>query len=284
MWYAPVDVGVPLKSKQVFKKAIAYHMLPREDLLKGVENRESIARVIDLADQAIKTWEVVCTDFLSPPELVEIQQQFKRLTEVQLVAWGGYPQAERQRIAIARSELPLEPSQVEVAAIDIAGNFLFDPATHRDFLGSMLGCGVVREKTGDVIVLGERGAQAVVVPELLEYMETHLTQVRSVPVRVQRIEFSELKVREPKKKQMTTVEASMRLDAIASAGFGVSRSKMTDFISAGDVRVNWKDISQASYQVKSGDLIAVSGKGRLEVGEVMVTKKDRYRIQLTRFM
>ncbi|CAA9262251.1 Putative RNA-binding protein YlmH [uncultured Coleofasciculus sp.] len=259
-------------------------MLPREDLLKGVENRESIARVIDLADQAIKTWEVVCTDFLSPPELVEIQQQFKRLTEVQLVAWGGYPQAERQRIAIARSELPLEPSQVEVAAIDIAGNFLFDPATHRDFLGSMLGCGVVREKTGDVIVLGERGAQAVVVPELLEYMETHLTQVRSVPVRVQRIEFSELKVREPKKKQMTTVEASMRLDAIASAGFGVSRSKMTDFISAGDVRVNWKDISQASYQVKSGDLIAVSGKGRLEVGEVMVTKKDRYRIQLTRFM
>ncbi|MEO8891299.1 MAG: photosystem II S4 domain protein [Coleofasciculaceae cyanobacterium] len=259
-------------------------MLPREDLLKGVENRDTIARVIDLADQAIKTWEVVCTDFLSPPELVEVQQQFKRLTEVQLVAWGGYPQAERKRIAIAREELPLEPAQVEVAAIDIAGNFLFDPASHRDFLGSMLGCGVVRDKTGDIIVLGERGAQAIVVPELVEYMETHLRQVRSVPVQIRRIELSELKIREPKKKEMTTVEASMRLDAIASAGFGVSRSKMTDFISSGDVRVNWKDISQASYQVKSGDLIAVSGKGRLEVGDVMVTKKERYRIQLTRFM
>lgn len=259
-------------------------MLPREDLLKGVENRDTVARVIDLADQAIKTWEVVCTDFLSPPELVEVQQQFKRLTEVQLVAWGGYPQAERKRIAIAREELPLEPSQVEVAAIDIAGNFLFDPASHRDFLGSMLGCGVVRDKTGDIIVLGERGAQAIVVPELVEYMETHLRQVRSVPVQIRQIELSELKIREPKKKEMTTVEASMRLDAIASAGFGVSRSKMTDFISAGDVRVNWKDISQASYQVKAGDLIAVSGKGRLEVGDVMVTKKERYRIQLTRFM
>lgn len=259
-------------------------MLPREDLLKGVENRDTVARVIDLADQAIKTWEVVCTDFLSPPELVEVQQQFKRLTEVQLVAWGGYPQAERKRIAIAREELPLEPAQVEVAAIDIAGNFLFDPASHRDFLGSMLGCGVVRDKTGDIIVLGERGAQAIVVPELVEYMETHLRQVRSVPVQIRRIELSELKIREPKKKEMTTVEASMRLDAIASAGFGVSRSKMTDFISAGDVRVNWKDISQASYQVKAGDLIAVSGKGRLEVGDVMVTKKERYRIQLTRFM
>jgi photosystem II S4 domain protein len=259
-------------------------MLPREDLLKGVENRESVARVVDLADQAIKTWEVVLTDFLSPPELVEIQQQFGRLTEVQLVAWGGYPQAERQRLAIARSELPLDQSQVEVAALDIAGNFLFDPATHRDFLGAMLGCGLVREKTGDVIVLGERGAQAIVVPEMVEYLETQLTQVRSVPVRTQRIDLSELKIREPKKKEMTTVEASMRLDAIASAGFGVSRSKMSDLITAGDVRVNWKDISQASHQVKSGDLIAIRGKGRLEVGEVTVTKKDRYRVQLTRFI
>lgn len=259
-------------------------MLPREELLKGVENREEVARVIDKADQAIKTWEVVLSDFLSPPVLAEIQQQFGRLTEVQLLAWGGYPQAERQRLAIARSEIPLDQSQVEVAALDIAGNFLFDPATHRDFLGSMLGCGLVREKTGDVIVLGERGAQAIVVPEMVEYLETHLTQVRSVPVKTQRIDLSELKIREPKKKEMTTVEASMRLDAIASAGFGMSRSKMAELITGGDVRVNWKDINQASHLVKSGDLIAIRGKGRLEVGEVAVTKKDRYRIQLTRFI
>jgi photosystem II S4 domain protein len=259
-------------------------MLPREELLKGVENRETVARAIDLAEQAIKTWEVVLTDFLSPPVLAEIQQQFTRLTEVQLLAWGGYPQAERQRIAIARSELPLDQSQVEIAAFDIAGNFLFDPASHRDFLGAILGTGVIREKVGDIIVLGERGAQAIVAPELVEFLEGSLNQVRSVPVQTRKIELSELKIREPKKKEMTTVEASMRLDAIASAGFGTSRSKMADFISSGDVRVNWKDISQASHIVKSGDLIALRGKGRLEVGEVAVTKKERYRVQLTRFM
>jgi RNA-binding protein YlmH len=96
--------------------------------------------------------------------------------------------------------------------------------------------------------------------------------------------LSELKIREPKKKEMTTVEASLRLDAIASAGFGVSRSKMADLITAGDVRVNWKDVSQASYLIKTGDLIAIRGKGRLEIGEVAVTKKERYRVQLTRFI
>lgn len=259
-------------------------MLPREDLLKGVENREAVARVIDQAEQAIKTWEPVLTDFLSPPELVEIQRAFNRLTEVQLVAWGGYPQAERQRLAIARAELPLDQSQVVVAVLEVAGNFLFDPSSHRDFLGAMLGSGIVRDKTGDIIVLGEQGAQVIVVPEMVEFLETHLTQVRSVPVKTRRIDLSELRIREPKKKELTTVEASMRLDAIASAGFGMSRSKMADLIDGGDVRVNWKEITQASHIVKAGDLVAIRGKGRLEVGEVAVTKKDRYRVQLTRFM
>jgi len=259
-------------------------MLPREELLKNVENRDTVARVIDCAEQAIKTWEVVFTDFLSPPELAEIQQGFSRLTEVELSAWGGYPQAERKRIAIARSELPLDESQVELTALNIAGNFLFDTASHRDFLGAMLGTGIVREKTGDIIVLGERGAQVVVVPELADFLQANLTQVRSVPVKTQRIEFSELKVREPKKKELTTVEASLRLDAIASAGFGMSRSKMVDLINAGDVRVNWKEIKQASHQVKTGDLIAIRSKGRLEVGEIAITKKERYRMQLTKFV
>ena len=259
-------------------------MLPREELLKGIENRDSAARAIDLAEQALKTWEIVFTDFLSPPELAEIQQMFARLTELQLCAWGGYPQAERQRIAIARAEIPLDQSQVDISALEIAGNFLFDPANHRDFLGAMLGCGIIRDKTGDVIVLGERGAQVLVVPEMVEYLGQHLTQVRSVPVKTQRIDLAELKIKEPKKKELTTVEASLRLDAIASAGFGMSRSKMVDLINGGDVRVNWKDITSASHLIKSGDLVAIRGKGRLEIGEVAITKKDRYRVQLTRYM
>lgn len=257
-------------------------MLPRDELLKSVENREALVRILDRAEDALKTWEIAQTDFLSPPELAEALEVFSRLTEVRAVAWGGYPQAERQRLAIGRSDLPLDESHVEVTPVEIAGNFLFDTATHRDFLGAMLGTGIVRDKTGDILVLGERGAQAVVVPELVEFLEMNLTQVRSVPVKTRPIEWTELRVQPPKKKQMTTVEASMRLDAIASAGFGMSRSKMASLISGGDVRVNWKEITQASYNVKAGDLIAIRGKGRLEVGEVSMTKKQRYRVDLTR--
>lgn len=258
-------------------------MLPREDLLKRVEHQAEITKVIDKADRAIKNWEVVVTDFLSPPVLAEVQLILQNLTEINTLPWGGYPQAERQRVALSRPDLPLDESQVELAVLDIAGNFLFDPASHRDFLGALLGTGIVRDKVGDIIVLGERGAQVIVVPEMVDFLTSSLTQVRSVAVNTQQIELSELKIRPPQKKEMTTVEASMRLDAIASAGFGMSRSKMASAITGKDVRVNWKEVTQSSYNLKSGDLIAVRGKGRLEIGEVSVTKKQRYRVNLVRY-
>ncbi|NBO31738.1 MAG: photosystem II S4 domain protein [Cyanobacteria bacterium WB6_1B_304] len=259
-------------------------MVGKNEFLKGVEHRETLARLFDQSEQAIKTWDIVLTDFLSPPEWAEVQQIWQRFTDVHWLAWGGYGQAERQRIAIARPEIPLDLSQVNLMAIDISGNFLFDPATHRDFLGSILGTGIVRDKVGDVIVLGERGAQAIIAPELADYLQVHLQQVRSVPVKIQPIPLSELRVREPKTKEITTVEASLRLDAIASAGFGMSRGKMVDWINAGDVRVNWKEITHPSAVMKSGDLISIRGKGRVMVGDIAITKKDRYRIQLTRFL
>jgi photosystem II S4 domain protein len=279
-----LDLGIASGSCVCFSYLVldSIAMLPREQLLKGVENRETIARVIDHAEQALRTWDVVASDFLSPPELAEAQRIFAALTEVQLVAWGGYGSAERQRLAIARSELPLEVSQIPVVAVEVVGNFLFDSATHRDFLGAMLGTGIVREKVGDIVVLGERGAQALVVPELVEFLSMSLVQVRSVPVKTRALDLAELRVQLPKTKDLTTVEASMRLDAIASAGFGMSRSKMVEIIEGGDVRVNWKPVTQSSYQLKENDLVAIRGKGRLTIGEVVVTKKDRYRVQLKR--
>ncbi|AFY71663.1 photosystem II S4 domain protein [Thalassoporum mexicanum PCC 7367] len=258
-------------------------MLPR-DLLDGLENKEILSRLFDQGDRALNTWEVVCSDFLSPPELAEAHEVLKKLTEIHAVSWGGYPQAERCRLALARVDLPLAPENVELAAIDVAGNFLFDAATHRDFLGACLGSGIERQKVGDIIVIGERGAQIIVVPELVEYLTMNLTQVRTVTVKTQPIELSELKIRPPRTKEMTTVEASLRLDAIASAGFGMSRSKMVDLIAGDEVRVNWKSVKQSSHQLQAGDLVAVRGRGRLSIGDIMITKKNRYRVQLTRYL
>jgi len=258
-------------------------MLPKDELLKGTNERQELARILDLASQSIKNWEVVLTDFLSPPVLNEAEQMLSKLTEISSLSWGGYPQAERRRLALVRSDLPLEENQITLKALEVAGNFLFDPVTHRDFLGSILGTGIVRDKIGDILVLGERGAQVIVVPEIVDFLTMSLNQVRTVSVKTKEIELSAIKIRPPQTKEIYTVEASLRLDALASAGFSISRSKMTDAISNGDVKVNWKAVNQPSHNLVVGDLISMRGKGRLQVGTIEVTKKQRYRIHLTRY-
>ncbi len=239
-------------------------------------------RISELCDRALRTWQVQCTDFLAPPEVAEAIAYLSRLSDVQFVAWGGYAQAERQKIAIAPTALELTSNSIPLSALSIRGNFLFDPASHRDFLGAILGTGIERDQVGDVIVLGETGAQAIASPHIAEYLVAQLTQVRTVPVKTQIIPFAELKIRPPQKKEIITTEASLRLDAIASAGFAMSRSKMVELINNEELRVNWQNVSSPSYQLRSGDLVTLRGKGRLEIGEISLTKKNRYRIQLWR--
>lgn len=67
---------------------------------------------------------------------------------------------------------------------------------------------------------GASAGQLACIP-VLAHSHTHtprLPQVRSVPVESKVVPLTALKVAPPKTEELSSVEASMRLDAIASAG------------------------------------------------------------------
>jgi RNA-binding protein YlmH len=162
---------------------------------------------------------------------------------------------------------------------------MFDEATHRDFLGAILGTGIERNRVGDILVQGERGAQVLTSPEMATYLSGALQQVRTVRVACVPAPLSALRVPVARADTIRTAEASLRLDAVASAGFRLSRGKMADAIDAGDVRLNWRSEGiKTSTTVKTGDVISCRGRGRLTVGEVSITKKERYSIELHRLL
>ncbi len=251
------------------------------ELLTDAQFPEALSQILGLSEQAFKTWEIVVTDFLEPLMRFEAELALEQLTDIHYQAWGGYPQAERQRLALARTDLPLTQEAIGLELFAIAGNFLFDPPTDTDFQQALIMAGIKPEQIGDIILLGDRGAQVIVEPGLAGTLES-VKQVRTVPVTAQPLSLSELKVRPPQIKKLTTVEASLRLDALASAGFGMSRSKMVDLINGGAVRVNWQPMTQANHQLKTGDLVTIKQKGQLTIGPIQVTKKERYRVELTR--
>jgi len=62
----------------------------------------------------------------------------------------------------------------------------------------------------------------------------------------------------PLDRQVSTVEASLRLDSVASAGMGMSRSKMSAAIKSGLVLVNWKAATSGTTDVRMRTLLPLS--------------------------
>ncbi|KAM0029086.1 putative RNA-binding S4 domain, nucleotide-binding alpha-beta plait domain superfamily [Helianthus debilis subsp. tardiflorus] len=257
-----------------------------EVLLKGVGERgsnEEVKHIIEMAKRASVRREVLHTDFLTPPVLKESMMIIEKLADVNTSVQGGYPEAERCRLSVGHPEVLTADPDI-VAALSISGNFGFQPCSHGDFLGAILGTGIVRNKLGDILLQGEKGAHVLVVPELVDFLTMSLDKVGNVPVTCKKMPLIALEYEPPRTKTFKTVEASMRIDAIASAGFKISRSKLVGLISDGDVRVNWVTVTKNNTTIKSGDMISVSGKGRLKIGEVNETKKGKFAVELIRFL
>ncbi|KAK1285152.1 hypothetical protein QJS10_CPB20g01763 [Acorus calamus] len=221
------------------------------------------------AKRASSRRDILHTDFLTPPALKEAMSVLEKLADVNAIAQGGYPQAERCRLSVGHPDVMTVAPYV-IAALrsicdsSIRGNFEYEPCSHGDFLGAILGTGIVRDKLGDILLQSDGGAHVVVVPELVDFLVSALDKVGNVSVSCQGIPLLALEYEPPRTKSFKTIEASLRVDALASAGFKISRSKLVDLISSRDVRINWTPVAKNGATLKTGDLVSVSGKGRLK--------------------
>ena len=79
--------------------------------------------------------------------------------------------------------------------------------------------------------------------------------------------------------------AAPRLDAVAAAGFSLSRSKAAALIASGKVSLNHRECLKADRQVAQGDVITCRGLGKCVVKEVPgQSKKGRTMLVLERYI
>ncbi|KAG4384436.1 hypothetical protein GLYMA_13G276400v4 [Glycine max] len=148
-------------------------------LLKGVGERsvmKEVKHILEMARRASLKREILHTYFLTPPVLKEYMQVLEKLADVKAIAQGGYPQAECCRISVGHpEELASDPDII--SALSITRNFLFEPCSHGDFLGSILACTYFRKlRLCSLVIQGEQGAQIIVVPELVEFLMSTLVK------------------------------------------------------------------------------------------------------------
>jgi len=204
------------------------------------------------------------------------------------VLTGGIEDSERAVLACCsarNSDLDIVSAACaeHLSAVVIRGELTRGDISQRDLLGAILAT-IQRKFVGDVL-LGEDGNGYVVLhSDMASYLVSNLVSVGKVGVSCQLIELSAVSPKVRRVKEFYSVEKSTRLDAIASAGFGTSRTAMADRIRRGNVRVNQTDVKNVSKNMHAGDKISVRGMGRIEIGDIIETRKGNKRVEIKRYL
>ena len=150
-------------------------------------------------------------------------------------------------------------------------------------LGAILGLGIERSLTGDILIRDHR-AWVFCLASAAELLTDSLTQVRRTAVTAE-IASSDLPELAPRFEPIRLNIASERLDAVCAAFAGLSRGQAEKLFSAEKVFVNGRIIADKSTRLKAGDILSVRGFGKAVYdGIEHETRKNRIWIMLRKYL
>ena len=250
---------------------------------RGTEGEEAAIRLLDLAEAVMKTEKFRISPFLDPYGQEIVETICASYDGIQLDFDGGYAGAERQRAMLRHRDFRGMPDGFAIACVEAAWNGQFARLTHRDVLGAVMGLGIERELIGDILPAPDT-AKIICDAKIAAFIVQNLTMIGAVGVKTVLSNLDEIAPREERTKEIRATVASLRLDSIVAAGFGISRSRAADDIAADKVKLNWQSAGSASKTIKEGDVLSMRGRGRVEVTEVRgQTKKGRTVVVLNRY-
>ncbi len=262
-------------------------MIDLKEILINSNYKKETEELINIANLAYKHWETYWTGFNSTYVCEEILKDFENLNDFKFFIYGGFSSSQRSRIACFRGDIKPEEdvlrSNFPAQGIKINGNFLFDNATQNDFRSLLIENGVNKTKVGDIWTIGDRGAQGIIDNLDIKHLDEKIFYLRDVKVKVDVVGIDELQIPSGRSKKLfNTVEASTRLDAIASAGFRVSRTKIIERIENGMLRLNGSKVNKPTINLKIGDKLELENKGFIEILNLEITKRERWKVKLLR--
>ncbi len=248
-------------------------MVQRENMILEAYLRDCILRVE-------KTHQPVHTRFLDPAQQRMIKELLKKSFGIGCMWFGGHEDAERCVAVFFQEENGDLGIESPVSVLRVTWNKRYYHFSHRDVLGALMSLGIIRENIGDILV-DDDGAYIFVVSEIVDFLLLHLLSIGKANVKVEKLAEEDFIPPVPKTKELRATVPSLRLDAIVSAAYGISRSKALPLIQGGYVRVNWDEVLKPDKVLQQGDVISVKKKGRARLQHVgNFTKKGRIAITI----
>ena len=236
----------------------------------------------DLSERAYYQNRPCFTDFLDMNEQSLLLNYYQGALHP--VLYGGYDFAER-KIAVFSDEPFEDPAKYPVCWLDIhpVSSKYAERLSHRDFLGSILGLGLERSCLGDLLIEGS-SAKVLCLTRVKDFIQSELTQVRHTRVTVETMDSVETKI-EPEIEVIHGTVSSLRLDAVISLAFRLSRSQSCSLIESGQVYINSRLNTSNGASLKDGDRISGRHKGKfIFVDSQNKSKKNKCMVEIHKYV
>ena len=245
------------------------------------------ARIEDKISQCRDGYYVTSTGFLDTHEQALAIAAARHAAGVRTFMYGGYDEAERRMLVCVPRDLPINDEEAEEGLLRVLRVKL--PAisrelSHRDYLGSLLGLGIERKLTGDILVRPD-GADIFIVPGIEEFLLKELHRIGSVEVKTEAVTAGELIIPKARVEFIKDSVSSIRLDSIVSSAFRISRGKAAEAVRKGLVSVDHAECVKPDAAVREGSSIVLKGKGKAVLEETGgESRKGRIRIVIKRYI
>lgn len=238
-----------------------------------------LRHIEDLQRRAFFTDCVVFSEFLSFREVAILTQTIADLPEGRFFLFGGLKEAERKVICFHPPYLTSDEIIFPISTLKISilgAKFQKKLPKHGDFLGAILGLGIERKLIGDIIISEEENSAYFFCMESIEdFILSELISVGRCKVTVSKSFPSEISAHSRIEIKSKTV-ASLRIDAVVSEVFHLSRSKVKELLLSELIIVNGVLPSSPHFHLKEGDIVSCRGEGKFILNEILgYTKKDK---------
>ncbi len=236
------------------------------------EEKMLLAAASDRLRQCEEQYIPTRSDFLDMHQRSLVESMLKNEKhDCRVEFFGGYDDAERV-VCCFLPDYASEESDSGLAVARVSVTPGGRQLTHRDYLGSLLGLGIKREKTGDIIVRPD-GADIVIAEELSDFILFNYDKAGRTSLSVEILPIDQLYITEKRFRESEDTVASLRLDNVISSAFGISRSRAAEAIKKGIVFVNNIECLKVDKDVTEGDKLVLRGKGKAYLTEIGGTSR-----------
>ena len=190
----------------------------------------------------------------------------------------AYPESLGENIARENVENILKAIKIELP------NEIRGKLQHRDYLGTVMSFGVVRERMGDIIV-HEDSAYIIVLEENANYLKTSFEyEKRFKKTKISIIDVHEIKTKPIEFEEIIISVNSVRLDSIISEIIKTSRRIAQEFLEEEKVSINYAVETKPTKTIKEKDILIIRGKGKFIVDEFIgKNKKGKEIIKIKKY-